>query len=142
MEKIEVGDIVRVKPVEEWKIIKWLNRSAIIKLSACNQVLRVTYKDWDGDLRLEGFDEWMYSPSWVTLISKKGENSMYQDKKEEGFWIVWNPLSSVNPSVKHFAQSVAQSEADRLAVKHPGQTFYVMEVKGGSVANSVQRLSF
>lgn len=45
---------------------------------------------------------------------------------DEVFWIVWK--EGGGPSyVKHDSRRSALNEAERLAVKHPGGRFYVLE---------------
>ena len=43
------------------------------------------------------------------------------------FYIVWNPQGPHAPREKHPAASIAKGEAKRLALAHPGQTFFVMQ---------------
>lgn len=50
------------------------------------------------------------------------------------FFMVFNPQGISNPRVQHPDISTARAEAERLASKNPGQTFYVMEAVTYSVA--------
>lgn len=45
---------------------------------------------------------------------------------KETFWLVWNPRNRP-PLVRHPTELVARAEAERLARKHPGDTFYVLQ---------------
>lgn len=45
----------------------------------------------------------------------------------ETFYIVWNPKGPHAPRQKHPAASIAEAEAERLAIEYPGQTFFVMQ---------------
>lgn len=42
------------------------------------------------------------------------------------FYIVWNPMGPTNPRYRHIEFHKASAEAERLALAHPGQDFYVM----------------
>jgi len=44
------------------------------------------------------------------------------------FWMVWNPANRL-PTVRHDAEFKARMEAARLAHKHPGENFFVLESK-------------
>jgi len=46
----------------------------------------------------------------------------------ERFWLVWTPNGS-NPCFRHSAESLARTEAERLARRAPGQEFFVVEAK-------------
>ena len=54
------------------------------------------------------------------------------------FWVIWNIATTMatNPQ-KHYSRDDADKEATRLANKHPGCTFIVLEVVGGKVATTV-----
>lgn len=41
------------------------------------------------------------------------------------FYLVWNPENSI-PTIKHESNNEAKTEAERLAIKHPGQEFIVL----------------
>lgn len=43
------------------------------------------------------------------------------------FYIIWSPgPCAKNPTFRHMDYSLAQKEAERLALQHPGDEFYVM----------------
>lgn len=42
------------------------------------------------------------------------------------YWMVHNPINR-DPQVKHLTKSSAETEASRLASKHIGETFFVLE---------------
>lgn len=42
------------------------------------------------------------------------------------FFIVWSPEGPKNPRYRHDCFEAASSEAERLALAHPGHEFYVM----------------
>lgn len=44
------------------------------------------------------------------------------------FWVVWNGKDS--PIVRHGHAYLARKEAERLAAKYPGETFYVLGAEG------------
>ena len=44
---------------------------------------------------------------------------------EQHFWMVWNDTAFA-PTVRHPNLDSAEREAARLALKHPGATFYVL----------------
>ncbi|MDX9896338.1 MAG: hypothetical protein RBS34_12870 [Desulfofustis sp.] len=54
----------------------------------------------------------------------KREKEMLQQNNT--FWLVWNP-NGRQPLVRHPTEEVARREAERLARKHPGDTFYVLQ---------------
>lgn len=43
----------------------------------------------------------------------------------EQFYMVWNP-NRAPPRVKHATHAEAKAEAERLAAKQPGDTFYIL----------------
>jgi len=45
------------------------------------------------------------------------------------FWAVWR-LDGNSPTTRHSSKALACEEASRLAAKHPGSVFYVLEVVG------------
>ena len=45
----------------------------------------------------------------------------------ETFYIIWNPDGPHAPRERHSSPLIAEGEAKRLAVEHPGQTFFVMQ---------------
>jgi hypothetical protein len=45
------------------------------------------------------------------------------------FWIVWSPTGTTPPRNKHPSHGAALWVATQMAVKHPGQEFYVMSAK-------------
>ena len=57
------------------------------------------------------------------------------------FWLVWH-LDGGVPSYKHESRRSAESEAERLARLHRGQTFVVMESMCGKVSNDVISIDF
>jgi hypothetical protein len=52
------------------------------------------------------------------------------------FWIVWNPHGS-NPTHQHVNRELAQKEASRLALAHPGIEFIVLQAIGKAVKRDV-----
>lgn len=67
-----------------------------------------------------------------------------EEKNELNFWIVWNPDSPRTPRYRHFSEEDADSEAFRLAIENPGQTFYVLAAVGGRLlaAPMPQQITF
>lgn len=57
----------------------------------------------------------------------------------KAFWIVWNPNGGA-PTRKHESLESAQFEADRLARKHKGETFVVLQSISGSVVRDIHRV--
>lgn len=47
------------------------------------------------------------------------------------FWTVWNPDRGA-PNKKHKTFEAARRESERLAHKHPGLCYYVMECRGAA----------
>ena len=45
--------------------------------------------------------------------------------EDAGFFVVWNPERG-NPRYRHPTLSLAEGEAERLALDSPGQCFYVL----------------
>lgn len=43
------------------------------------------------------------------------------------FYVVWNPKGPHSPRERHRALSLAEAEAERLAMSNPGQDFYVLQ---------------
>lgn len=58
------------------------------------------------------------------------------------FWIVWNPEYWKPPSFRHTYRQDAEQEAERLASAHPGQEFFVCEIKSKFVAAEVTKTEF
>jgi hypothetical protein len=56
------------------------------------------------------------------------------------FWIVWNEKCDyLNfPAKKHFSLTDANQEAERLAAKHRGEKFSVLQLKGSVKTLTVQ----
>jgi len=56
------------------------------------------------------------------------------------FWIVWNEKCDyLNfPAKKHFFLTDANTEAERLAEKHKGETFSVLQLRGSVKMVTVQ----
>lgn len=48
---------------------------------------------------------------------------------KENYWLVWNPKDKP-PSYQHRSKEAAIAEAERLAVKHQGERFIVLEAIG------------
>ncbi len=48
-------------------------------------------------------------------------------KSSEPFWIVWNPEGPSRPYARHYSFEHAAAEAQRLALAHPGNDFFVMQ---------------
>lgn len=48
-------------------------------------------------------------------------------ERPDTFYIVWNPDGPHAPRKKHCSASIAEGEAERLALENPGQTFFVMQ---------------
>ena len=44
------------------------------------------------------------------------------------FWLVWRDGCDATPRKKHVTKDRAQTEAERLAEKHPGERFYILPV--------------
>jgi len=47
----------------------------------------------------------------------------------EKFWMIWNP-GNMQPRVQHESLESAKLEAERLARKHPGEDYIVLESVG------------
>lgn len=60
--------------------------------------------------------------------------------EETIFWMVWNPQAGP-PLAKHNKRSEAISEAERLAMKCPGSSFYVLEAIELRRVDAMQRIS-
>lgn len=45
---------------------------------------------------------------------------------ELAFYIVWGPASSGPPTYRHATRESAEKEAERLAIRFPGEKFYVL----------------
>jgi hypothetical protein len=58
---------------------------------------------------------------------------------ENVFWMVWNPQGS-QPTAKHYQRTDALAEAERLARKCPGETFYVLEATELRRVDAMQRI--
>jgi hypothetical protein len=50
-----------------------------------------------------------------------------EDKVMDKFWMVYGGYLS-DPVFKHESEQDARTEAERLARKHPGNKFYILEV--------------
>lgn len=46
---------------------------------------------------------------------------------KQPFYIVWNPRGTHPPRTRHPSKHLAQKEAERLALAHPGNNFFVMQ---------------
>ena len=57
--------------------------------------------------------------------------------EEEEFWVVWCPQTG-HPTVKHMTRQEAVAESERLARKHPGCVFYVLQAVSVSSAVRVE----
>jgi hypothetical protein len=55
---------------------------------------------------------------------------------EEYFWIVWKEGESP-PRKRHTSKESAEAEAQRLAIKENGQTFFILEAVSCVAANNV-----
>jgi hypothetical protein len=62
-----------------------------------------------------------------TICHTQPNPAMETDTK---FWMVWAENDDL-PKVKHWEMDKAIQEAERLAMKHPRETFYVLEAKAG-----------
>ena len=60
-----------------------------------------------------------------------------QGQKEQ-FWMVWSPLGKA-PTVKHLSEYNASCEANRLAMNHPQQEFYILKAISCTVAGALKR---
>jgi len=49
-----------------------------------------------------------------------------EHKGTETFYLIWSPEAGA-PTVKHYEYEEAKEEAERLAKKHVGRRFYIME---------------
>jgi hypothetical protein len=58
----------------------------------------------------------------------------------EVFYMVWNPFGRA-PTVRHASEYAATAEANRLAVTHPGQRFYVLEAQQYFEHNAVRHVA-
>jgi len=56
------------------------------------------------------------------------------------FWLVWNPRGYM-PTMRHASEHSAIAEAERLAVCHKGQNFYVLRATHLRVFDSMQRVT-
>ena len=52
------------------------------------------------------------------------------------FWLVWSPKMGV-PITRHNSDDSASKDAARLAVKHPGEIFNVLESVGHYIKQEV-----
>jgi hypothetical protein len=57
-------------------------------------------------------------------------------------YIVWNPNGPHQPQQTHSEQSEAVRVCKAMAMKYPGQTFYVMESLVGYVKSELQEIKF
>lgn len=55
----------------------------------------------------------------------------------EKFWMVYG-LVKCSPSIKHVKETAAEDEARRLAAKHPGTEFYVLQAVSRAVKQEVR----
>ena len=53
------------------------------------------------------------------------------------FWMVHSMYGS--PTVEHTSEDEAISEAERLALKHPGSVFYVLEAQHAVIKQDTKR---
>jgi len=52
------------------------------------------------------------------------------------FWMVWNE-GKATPMAKHWTEGGALVEAERLAIKHPGETFHVLALVDSCIKREV-----
>ena len=53
------------------------------------------------------------------------------------FWLVWSPTGVLPPRMKHATYQAAEAEAQRLALRNPGQSFFVLRMESRSVLPTV-----
>lgn len=53
------------------------------------------------------------------------------------FWIIWSPQSDQPPRMTMGSESQARQVASKLALQHPGQSFFVMASAAGYIAEGV-----
>lgn len=58
---------------------------------------------------------------------------------EQKFYILWNPQSDMPPTRTFTSQSAADAVASKMANDNPGETFYVLEAKGGFLTPAKQQ---
>jgi hypothetical protein len=61
---------------------------------------------------------------------------------DEKFWLVCSPTGQKSPSYRHAMYAQAAAEAERLAMAHPGQTFFVLGAEMSCCAVSMQRVEY
>lgn len=64
---------------------------------------------------------------------------MIDSLKHRPFWFVWSDNGEI-PHFKHSRLSNAEDEARRLALKHPGNLFIVLESICGLISNDVTKI--
>lgn len=81
---------------------------------------------WDED---EYICPYHFREDELQLVTQKNPMS-----SENTFWVVWNPRRG--STVKHGDEDEAKREAERLSLKHPGEEFHVLELKGTVVTKN------
>lgn len=61
---------------------------------------------------------------------------------ESAFWLVWSPAGHKSPSFRHPSAQSATTEADGLAIAHPGQLFVVLEPIAARRVDSMIRTQY
>lgn len=61
---------------------------------------------------------------------------------ESAFWLVWSPTGHKSPSFRHPSVQAATTEAERLAIAHPGQLFVVLEPIAARRVDSMVRTQY
>lgn len=59
--------------------------------------------------------------------------------REKPYWVVWNPGHG-GPTVRHGTEAEAVAEAERLARRFKGETFYVLKAVCGRCVDDMQRI--
>lgn len=60
---------------------------------------------------------------------------------ERHFWLIWSPAGPTNPRQRHYSESEARDVCRAMAIKHPGQRFFVMKCECGYVAEGLQHIA-
>jgi hypothetical protein len=79
----------------------------------------------------------MYHSQWFCAAAVRFRSVTIEGANRMKFWLVWNPDGS-NPTYRHESYAAAQAEAKRLALRHPGQEFYVLAADARVISETVK----